>query len=277
MPMSLRAGVGRMAGEEKPAGMHPSFVGVIRQKERIREKLSGIKHKIGVYSAKGGVGKTTVSVNLAYALAKMGFKVGILDADIDTPNVSLFLGIGEKMDTSSMPLKPLVKEGVKIASTGMIATEDNRPIIWRGPMMVKMLGEFFENTDWGDLDYMILDLPPGSSDSPLTIMQVLGLEGFVIVTTPQRISSVNSIRSGLMAKRLNVPVLGIIENMSNGMASAYTEAVSKALDAPVIGSVNYDARFNEMSDSGKVPVLEDEGIFGNFRQIAAHISDGNNL
>ena len=129
-----------MAEEQKAAEnttqeakMHPSFVGVLRQRERLREKLANIKHKIGIYSAKGGVGKTTIAVNMAYTLQRMGFKVGLLDADIDTPNVSLFLGIDDKMDLSIMPLRPLDVHGVKVASTAMIVTDSEKPIIWKGP------------------------------------------------------------------------------------------------------------------------------------------------
>jgi len=269
-----------MVEEQKvPEGMHPSFIGVIRQKERLRAKLVGIKHKIGIYSAKGGVGKTTVSVNLAFALAKMGFKVGLLDADIDTPNISLFTGIGTNIDTAQLPLKPIEREGVKIASTAMLIADAKTPIIWRGAMIVKMLSEFFENTEWGELDYLILDLPPGSSDAPLTIMQVLDLDGFVIVTTPQKIAAINSIRSGLMAKRLNVGVLGVVENMSGGAVSKNTEEVMRVLDTGLLGTVRQDDRFNAMSDLGKVPVLEDDELYGLFRGIAGKLpgaaSEGN--
>jgi ATP-binding protein involved in chromosome partitioning len=257
--------------EESAPPMHPSFVGVIRQKERVRQKLSSIKHKIGVYSAKGGVGKTTIAVNLAYALSKRGLKVGLLDADIDTPNISLFLGIDSKMDTSSFPLKPLERDGVKVASTAMIIKDDSRPIIWRGPLIVKMLGDFFENTDWGELDYLIIDLPPGTSDAPLTIMQVLELDGFVIVTTPQKIAAINSIRSGLMAKRLNVALLGIIENMSDGDVSDNTKGVLTDLEADMLGLIRFDSSFNTYSDAGKIPVLESKEIAEIFDKIVTNI------
>jgi ATP-binding protein involved in chromosome partitioning len=264
---------GTMAEEEKTAGntaqeakMHPSFVNVIRQRERLRAKLGAIKHKIGIYSAKGGVGKTTVAVNIAFTLERMGFKVGLLDADIDTPNISLFLGIEEKMELK-MPLMPLEKGGVKVASTAMIVNDAEKPIVWRGPMIAKMLGDFFENTEWGALDYLIIDLPPGTSDAPLTIMQLLELDGFVIVTTPQRIASVNSIRSGLMAKRLNSSLLGVIENMSEGKIGPNTQNVVDALGVALIGTIEVSRKFNELSDQGKVPVLEDDAIYGNFRQI----------
>jgi len=252
--------------------MHPSFAGVIRQKETIKEKLSGIKNKIGVYSAKGGVGKTTVSVNLAVTLSKMGYSVGLLDADIDCPNVPMFMGIGERMDISGFPLKPLEKYGIKVASTAMIVDDAKKPIIWRGALIAKMLGDFFENTDWGKLDYLIIDLPPGTSDSPLSIMQLLDMKGFVLVTTTARISAVNSVRSGLMAKRLGKAVLGVVENMSEGKESENSRYVAQTLGTEVIGIVRMRKEIAELEDAGKIPVLEDEGILKEFEAIAKRIA-----
>jgi ATP-binding protein involved in chromosome partitioning len=258
-----------MAGEQQaPVGMHPSFAKVIEQRQRLKEKLSKIKHKIGVYSAKGGVGKTTVAVNLAYTLSKMGKSVGLLDADIDCPNLPMFLGIEEKIDTSVQPFKPIIKDGVKVASTAMLVDEASKPIIWRGPMITKMLNEMFDGIDWGELDYLIMDLSPGTSDAPLTIMQLLQLDGFVIVTTPQKIAAVNSGRSGLMAKKLNVSLLGVVENMSSGKQSEHTTELLKTLDTDLLGTVSRSDDFNSASDSGKVPVLSNEKIRKEFEAIA---------
>jgi ATP-binding protein involved in chromosome partitioning len=252
-------------------GMHPSFLRVIQQRQRVKEKLSNIKHKIGVYSAKGGVGKTTVAINLAYALKEEGFKVGLLDADIDCPNITMFLGMDDKMEPV-LPLKPLEKGGVKIASTAMLVDELKRPIIWRGPIIVKMLGDFFENTEWGDLDYLICDLSPGTSDAPLTIMQVLDLDGFIIVTTPQKVAGINSIRSGLMAKRLNVSILGVVENMSNGKPSEKTMEVVKTLNTDFLGTVARKNSIADMTDSGKVHILEDSEVRKEFHAIVDKIA-----
>lgn len=257
------------AREPAPGGMHPSFARVIRQREELKIKLSKIRHKIGVYSAKGGVGKTTIAVNLAYTLARMGKSVGLLDADIDCPNLPMFLGLDkEKIDTSNFPLKPILKQGVKVASTAMVLDEIGKPIIWRGPMITKMLTELFDNVEWGELDYLIIDLPPGTSDSPLTIMQLLTLDGFVIVTNPQRIAGINSMRSGLMARRLNVSLIGVIENMSTGHPSASTTELLQALQTDLLGVVERSDIFDRLSDSGKVPVLEDQDLFEAFRAIA---------
>jgi len=257
--------------EEQAQHVHPSFAGVIRQKQEVKAKLAGIKNKIGVYSAKGGVGKTTVAVNLAIALAKMGKSVGLLDADIDCPNVPMFMGIGERMDISHFPLKPLERQGIKVASTAMIVDDAKKPIIWRGALIAKMLGDFFENTDWGQLDYLIIDLPPGTSDAPLSIMQLLDMKGFVLVTTPARIAAVNSVRSGLMAKRLGKAVLGVVENMSEG-TTEQAEYVAKALDTEVIGKISFNKKISKLEDEGKIPVLEDETVFEEFKSIAERIA-----
>ena len=251
--------------------MHPSFMNVIRQKERIRGKMAGVKHRIGVYSAKGGVGKTTVSVNLAYTLAASGKSVGLLDADIDCPNISMFLGITDRMDTASLPLKPIVKDGIKVASTAMLVDDEKKPIIWRGPMVAKMIADFFDNTDWGDIDYLVIDLSPGTSDSPLSIMQLLDLDGILIVTTPQRVAGINSLRSGLMAKRMNVPILGVVENMSSGRISDSTTELIDRLGTTLLGTVTMNNAHNLASDSGRPTVLSDDTAKDEFMSISERI------
>jgi Mrp family chromosome partitioning ATPase len=251
---------------ELPQGAHPSFMRVLQQKQRVKENLGKIKHKIGVYSAKGGVGKTTVAINLAYALSGKGFKVGLLDADIDCPNVTMFLGMGDKMDPHA-PLKPPVKDGVMVASTAMLIDEVKKPIIWRGPLISKMVGDFFEHTDWGTLDYLIIDLPPGTSETPLTTMQLVDLDGFVIITTPQKIAGINSMRSGLMAKRLGAHILGIVENMSAGKPSQSTLDVVSTLGTVLLGCIKKDERFDSSGDSGVVPLMEYDDIKSEFDDI----------
>ncbi len=251
--------------------MHPSFLRVLEQRKRIKERLKSIKHKIGVYSAKGGVGKTTIAMNLAYTLSKKGFKVGLLDADVDCPNITMFLGIeGAKIDNHA-PLMPVEHMGVKVISTGMLVDELKKPIIWRGPLVTKMLGDFFEYTDWGELDYLIVDLSPGLSDGPLTIMQLLDLDGFVLVTTPERVSSLNATRSGRMAKKLNMAVLGMVENMSAGKPSASTLEAAKELGTEVIGTVDRTQAIASATDSGKIQVMEYDNIAAEFDRIAERL------
>jgi ATP-binding protein involved in chromosome partitioning len=266
-----------MVGEEHGDGnaqqvMHPSFLRILEQKKRITERLAGIKHKICIYSAKGGVGKTTVAVNLAYALRAMGYSVGLLDADVDTPNVNLFLGIEGSVE-AKYPLVPVAKDGVRVVSTALFLDDQKKPIMWRGPIIGKMVSEFFEETEWGALDYLIVDLGPGTSDAPLSIMQLLQMDGFVLVTTPQHIAAVNAIRSGRMARRLGVSILGVVENMSEGNIAGGKE-VAEALECPVLGSIPRDARYGALSDAGSVPVDTDSGIMELFKGIASRIIEG---
>ncbi len=256
--------------EGLPPHAHPSILQVIEQKKAIKQKLSGIKHKIGVYSAKGGVGKTTVAVNIAFELSKEGYKVGLLDADIDCPNVLMFLGMGGVFP-DEYPLKPAEKNGVKILSTAMFVDDNRKPIIWRGPMIGKMIREFLENAEWGELDYLILDLAPGTSDTALSIIQLLDLDGFLLVTTPQHIAAANTIRSGMMAKRLGAAVLGVVETMSDGSLSGANE-VASAINCDVLGYIRYDKKFGELSDSGKLPVEEDESIREEFISIIKRLT-----
>ncbi len=208
-------------------------------------------------------------MNIAFTLKNKGYKVGLLDADIDCPNVCMFLGI--KYEASGeYPIKPFDMDGIKILSTAMFVDDNKKPIIWRGPMIGKMVSEFLENTEWGELDYLIIDLPPGTSDAPLSIIQLLDLKGFIIVTTPQHIPAINAIRSGMMAKRLGVSILGVIENMSNNDPRGGIE-VSDALEAPFLGSIKNNSDFGEMSDRGIVPVMKNEEIKEEYIKIVKQI------
>ncbi len=257
--------------EDKTISLHPSFAGVLSKKQAIKKKLKNIHHKIGVYSAKGGVGKTTISINLAYALRDMGYKVGLLDADIDTPNIPLFLGITEKINAVHLPISTYHKDGLEISSTGMLVGDIDKPIIWRGPIIAKMIDDFLLNTMWGELDYLIIDLPPGTSDAPLSIMQLIDLDGFIMVTTPQVIAGINSIRSGLMAKRLNVPILGVIENMSKNGESESTKGVVSKLNTKFLGFIEYDEKFNNFGDNAKIAVESDEKIKAEYSEILKNL------
>lgn len=252
---------------------HPSILKVIEKKKEIRSKLSRIKHRIGVYSAKGGVGKTTTAVNIAYSLKSLGYRVGILDADIDCPNVTMFLGIDNKLE-GDYPLRPVEKDGIRVISSAMFMDDLSKPVIWRGPMIGKMVSELIENTDWGELDYLVLDLPPGTSDSPLSVIQLMDLDGFVLVTSPQHIAAVNAIRSGTMAKRLGVALIGVVENMSDGVGNG-GEEVSRALGCRLLGRILFDIKFNYLSDKGLVPFVENEAIREEYLKIAREIVGGN--
>ena len=184
------------------------------QRRAISRTLGRIKTKIGVYSAKGGVGKTTVAVNLATHIAKQGYAVGLLDADIDTPNAAKVFGGDPQPNVDQGRIQPAEVFGVKVVSMSFFQENEEEAIIWRGPMIHNALNQFLQQTDWGDLDFLVVDMPPGTSDAPLTVMQVLSMDGFVVVTTPQSLAALDAKRSINMIKKLNVEVLGVVENLS---------------------------------------------------------------
>ena len=181
------------------------------QRRAIESSLAGIKTKIGVYSGKGGVGKTTVAVNLAVALAQDGASVGILDVDIDCPNVVKAMKVAEPPEVGDdNRLTPPERFGVKVMSMGFFQKNEEEAIIWRGPMIHNAINQLLQTTDWGEMDYLLIDLPPGTSDSPLTVMQTITVDGFVVVTTPQELAKMDAMRSINMIRTLNVDVLGVV-------------------------------------------------------------------
>src|SRR5438034_6575426 len=177
--------------------------------------LPDVKNIIAVASGKGGVGKTTVAVNLAVALAADGAKVGLLDADITGPNIPLMLGVeGRPAASSDNKITPLERYGVKVISIQFFVAE-GQPIVWRGPLVGGAIQQFLRDVAWGDLDYLVVDLPPGTSDAQLTLAQAVPLSGALLVTTPQDVALLDVGKALAMFKRLSVPVLGVVENMSN--------------------------------------------------------------
>lgn len=235
---------------------------VSKEKEAI---LPGVKNTIAVASGKGGVGKSTVAVNLAVGLALQGAKVGLLDADIYGPSIPLMLGVKENprviQEAESKKLLPLENYGIKLMSIGFLM-DDDQPVIWRGPMASGALKQFMSDVHWGDLDYLIYDLPPGTGDIQLTLVQTIPLTGAIIVTTPQDVSLIDAKKGLKMFSRVNVPVLGIIENMSYFIApdtghryeifrSGGGEKLASALSVPFLGKIPIDPRICEGSDTGK--------------------------
>src|SRR5712691_7348338 len=178
-----------------------------------RQSVPGVKNVIAVGAGKGGVGKTTVAVNLAIALAKCGGKVGIIDADIYGPNVPIMLGMKAQLTTDGKKIVPAEKYGLQVISMGFL-TADDAPIIWRGPMLHGALQQFFREVAWSSLDYLVIDLPPGTGDVALSLSQTVPVAGAIVVTTPQQVSLADSRRAIAMYKKLNIPPLGIVENMS---------------------------------------------------------------
>lgn len=179
-----------------------------------QNKVSGVKKIIAIASGKGGVGKSTCSVNLACALTHLGAKVGLLDCDIYGPSIPLMMGVHEKPTVNEAErLVPPSNHGVKVMSIGLLVTDD-QPVIWRGPMITKTIQQFLLAVEWGELDFLLVDLPPGTGDAQLSLCQTVPLDGGVIVTTPQE-ASLGVVRKGIaMFRKVNVPILGIVENMS---------------------------------------------------------------
>jgi ATP-binding protein involved in chromosome partitioning len=173
----------------------------------------GVKNAIAVASGKGGVGKSTMSANLALSLALDGAKVGLLDADVYGPNIPMMMGINERPKGQNNKIIPPQAYGVKIMSMGFLV-DPNQPVIWRGPMIHNALRQFLQDVEWGNLDYLVIDLPPGTGDASLSLAQSLSLTGAVIVTTPQKVALSDVVRGVAMFQQLNVPILGVIENMS---------------------------------------------------------------
>ncbi len=175
--------------------------------------LPGVKHIIAVSSGKGGVGKTTVTVNMAVALKQEGYAVGVMDADIYGPNIPMMIGVTKEPVKEGDNITPAEGQGVKVISMGFFVPEDT-PVVWRGPMVHTAIQQFFRDVVWGELDYLLIDLPPGTGDVPLTLSQLVPLTGAVTVTTPQEVA-LSDVRKGMMMfKKVNVPLLGIVENMS---------------------------------------------------------------
>ncbi|HOC17746.1 MAG TPA: Mrp/NBP35 family ATP-binding protein, partial [Vicinamibacterales bacterium] len=175
--------------------------------------VPGVKNVIAVGAGKGGVGKTTVAVNLAVALARLGSRVGIVDGDIYGPNVPIMLGIDSPLLAEGEKILPPERYGLKAVSMGFLANDDS-PVIWRGPMLHSVIRQFFHDVKWGELDYLVIDMPPGTGDVALSLSQTVPVAGAIVVTTPQAVSLADSRRAVRMYQKLNIPVLGLVENMS---------------------------------------------------------------
>ena len=258
---------------KEPAPKESPFAG--------QKSIPGIKHIIAVASGKGGVGKSTVSVNLALALGDTGDKVGLMDADIYGPSAPMMLGVEEKPTADEEErILPISKYGIKLMSTGLLVGEAD-PIIWRGPMVMKMVEEFLKNVAWGELDYLVIDLPPGTGDAQLTLVQKVPLSGAIIVTTPQDIALIDAKKGLAMFQKTNVPILGIIENMSyfvcphcQGKTEIFRygggRKTSELFDVPFLGEIPIDPRMPIGGDIGQpiVKAYPDSPVAATFRKIA---------
>ncbi len=239
---------------------------------KLMKKLSKIKHTIIVMSGKGGVGKSTVSVNIAVGLALRGYEVGILDADIHGPNVPKMLKLEDvRLEADENGIYPAeVPPRIKVMSMAFLSQDKDTPIVWRGPMKMGALRQFIEDVYWGELDYLVVDLPPGTGDEPLTIAQLISnADGSVIVTTPQDVALLDSRKSVSFSNALELPVLGIVENMAGFICPHCKETVNlfkigggekaaNELGVPFLGRVPIDPNVVNAGDNG-MPLIADDG------------------
>jgi len=188
------------------------------------QDIPGIHNIVAIGSGKGGVGKTTVSVNVAIALSRMGNRVGLLDADVYGPNVPLMMGVSEQPMTDGTKIRPIMKEGLRVMSMGFLNPGD-KPLVWRGPMLHNVMQQFLRQVEWGELEYLIIDLPPGTGDVQLSLMQSTKLTGAVVVTTPSDVSLEDARKAVNMFHQVKVPVLGMVENMSYLIAPQSKERI----------------------------------------------------
>ena len=246
---------------------HPSQPASGNQPEE--NLLPGVKHIIAVSSGKGGVGKSTVTANMAVALKQEGFAVGIMDADIYGPNIPMMIGVTKEPVKEGDNLIPAEGQGVKVISMGFFVPEDT-PVVWRGPMVHSAIQQFFRDVVWGELDYLLIDLPPGTGDVPLTLSQLVPLTGAITVTTPQEVA-LSDVRKGMMMfQKVNVPLLGVVENMSYfvcGHCGERTEVFSygggeqaaQKFEVPFLGRIPLDPAIREGGDQGSPIVVGNPG------------------
>jgi ATP-binding protein involved in chromosome partitioning len=230
------------------------------------ELLQGVRHIVAVASGKGGVGKSTATANLAVALAETGAKVGVLDADIYGPSMSLMFGVIEApVINENKKLVPVTVRGIKVVSMAMF-DDGEKPVVWRGPMVAQMIQNFTHNVVWGELDYLLVDMPPGTGDVQLTLTQSAPLSGAVILTTPQEVSALDAKKGLQMFRKVNVPVLGVVENMSyfvcDGCSKKHYifrrgggQRIAESLGAPFLGEIPLEPEVAEGGDAG-TPIVE---------------------
>ncbi|MEX2724425.1 MAG: Mrp/NBP35 family ATP-binding protein [Candidatus Freyarchaeota archaeon] len=242
----------------------------IAQKKKVKEKMANVKHKIIIMSGKGGVGKSVVTANLATALALKDKKVGILDSDIHGPSIPKILGIrGKKPKATETGVKPVTTpQGVKVISMDLLVAESEKPLIWRGPLKMKAIRQLLSEVDWEELDYLLVDLPPGTGDEPLNIMQLIPeMDGAIIITAPSDLSQYIVRKAVSMARKMNIPIIGIIENMSGFICPKCGEKyeilgagggkkISQEMNLNLLGQIPIDPKITENTDHGTPFIVE---------------------
>ncbi|NUL81396.1 MAG: Mrp/NBP35 family ATP-binding protein [Armatimonadetes bacterium] len=268
----------------------------VQMTARVREKagmdgsaLPGVKHIVAIASGKGGVGKSTISVNLAVALAESGAKTGLLDADIYGPSIPMMMGAeNQKPHIANDKMQPIRRYGVSLMSLGFLL-EEGQAAMWRGPIVAGTVRQLFQDVEWGELDYLLVDLPPGTGDAPLTVAQGVPLSGVVVVMTPQDVAASIAAKSAILFQRLEAPILGVVENMASFKCPCCGEiseifpgrgaqAIAERLEVPFLGSIPLDPDVSRSSDAGKPAVvampLSDhaQALKSIAQQVAAQIS-----
>ena len=257
----------------------------VRKPPAGRQPIPGIKHIVAIGSGKGGVGKSTVTANLAVALAEAGAQVGLLDSDIYGPSIPLMMGVHRQPDVVNKRMIPPVSHGVKLMSLGFLLPDHTSPVVWRGPMVGQAVKQMLMEVDWGELDYLLADLPPGTGDASLTLAQTIPLSGAVIVMTPQDVAIQIATKTLNMFQTLRVPILGIIENMSYLPCPHCAQPVelfghgggrkaSERLEVPFLGEIPLDLALRRGGDVGRPILIEqpDSAVAAVFRQVAANLA-----
>ena len=242
-----------------------------------QNKFSNIKHVIGVVSGKGGVGKSFVTSSLAVNMAKKGYKVGILDADITGPSIPKMFGAHDQIlgDENGLMHPYETKEGIKLISVNLLMDNEEDPVIWRGPVIAGVVKQFWNETAWGDIDYLFVDMPPGTGDVPLTVFQSLPVDGIIVVTTPQQLVGMIVEKAVKMAEMMKVPVLGLIENMSTYtcpdcgkqhaiFGESHLDSIAAEHHIPVLARLPIQPALASLMDTGTIELFE-----GDFMQPAA--------
>lgn len=250
------------------------------QVEMVAKRMRTVRHKIIIASGKGGVGKSTVTVNLARALQLKGYKVGVLDADITGPSVAKLLGVeSSQLSVGADGIEPINAKGVKAISMAFALASTDSAVVWRGPMKMAAIRQFMSDVNWGDLDFLIIDLPPGTSDEPLSVVQFLpDLSGAVIVTTPQEVALLDSRKAVNMVKSMKVPLLGIVENMSglrcphcgevvNIFKAGGGKVAAEELQVPFLGAIPIDPEVTPLGDSGITFMEKDTLAAETFKEV----------
>ena len=278
----IRRSVGALEGVRDVSVRVVGQVGTLEQ-----GPIPGVRDIIAVASAKGGVGKSTVAVNLALALKARGERIGLLDADVYGPSLPTMIGISARPRVSGQNrIAPLEKYGLQLMSMGFFL-DDSSPVIWRGPLVMGLVRQFLKDVDWHDLDILVIDLPPGTGDAPLTLVQQVPVAGGVIVTTPQDVALLDVQRGIAMFQQVNTPVLGVVENMSfyecpkcgchdEIFGTGGGQRISERFGIPLLGQIPLMPAVREGGDAGKPIVLEqpEHAVSRVFMSIAAHVQEG---